>query len=639
MNVIDKILWFFANADAHRIVAPLVLPIAVGLLVYQSHYPYVLLRTLWQRIFGDGFVPLTKADAPSLGMTMPTLLRNREDLDGLRTGLASAIASNYPGRLTIIAVIDGLDVAPDLVRELRAWAAAQTIPENVVLEITGSGKRVGKAFAGDLGVQRLVALAREGVIPEKPPIYFNMDADCELGPMALDRMVRALMRKSIFTGQPGTIVTSHVSIKEHEYFRGWRELFTVKGQLRIAVAREYLVAIGLGRHNVLRVLPQNGASGALYCTWIEIVEWAPHWARFLGELRAKDWLGWWIGNAPPHFDPEKIAPLPEAMTGMGEDTWLSWLACAARFENGKLTVELPRTPAHALWHAFLGYLARPFRYDPRAKIYTTTPTSLKGLFLQRIRWNVSRIWTVQCWNFGLLYHLNIGIPALIDVVLATAFQAIVVVGLVLAPFAGPTSAMAPALFLLVELGYAVERTIGTSIAMLLDSGEKGQWKKVLGLPIAGIFHMVFNVATTIGGFGMQVFGNGYNDRFAPEETMIRGGTSRIALTYRVRRFLSLCVRSIVRGDVPLGWFWFGWGETPWTPNGYQGWTTGIIPPVVHATPDVATTPAVDPAPSMVELVKAAVTEMSDEADDLPDSGVRPRPVAAPAAVRDRASMA
>lgn len=636
-GVLDKIVWFFANADAHQVIAPLVLPIAIGLGLYQSHYPYVLLRALWERAFGDGFVPLTKEDAPSLGMTMPTLLRNREDLEGLRTGLASAIASGYLGRLTIVAVIDGLDQAPALVSELRVWARAQKLPPNVVLEITGSPHRVGKAYAGDLGVKHLARMAQLRKIPEKPPIYFNMDADCELGPYALDRMVRLLMRRSWVTGQPGTIVTSHVSIRESEYYRGLRHLFTLKGQLSIAVAREYLVAIGLGRHNILRVLPQNGASGALYCTWFEIVEWAPRWARFLTTLRTRDWLLWWLGEAPPAFDPERIEPLPEAMTGMGEDTWLSWLACAARFDpQGCVTVALPRTPLHALWYALLAFVARPFRYDPHAKIYTTTPTSIRALFLQRIRWNVSRIWTVQCWNLGLLYHLSIGIPAIVDVVLATAFQAIVVVGLVLAPFAGPVSAMAPAIFVLVECGYFVERTLATLLAMLADRGERGRWKKLLALPLAGSFHLLFNVATTISGFWMQVLGNGYNDRFAPEETLIRGGTSRIALWYRTKRFFGLCVRSVIHGDVPLGWFWVGWGDTPWTPNGYSGWTSGEIPPVVKPVP--AAVPAEQPVVEEIAKALSLVSPPPATDEDLADSGVRPR-IAVTASHPERTSAA
>lgn len=620
----NKFIWFFTNADAHQVVAPLVIPFAIAFGLYQSHYPFVLLRALYQRVFGDGFVPLTKENAPTLGMTMPTLLRNQDDFDGLTTGIGSALRHGYPGKLVLVAVIDGLDVAPKLVDALRAWAAAQDIPENIHLHITGSPTRVGKATAGDLGIRTIVELC-DG---EAPPIYFNMDADCELGPHALERMVIALQRPSRITKEPAMIVTSHVSIREADYWKGVRHFFTLKGQIAVTVAREYLVAIGLGRHNAFRMLPQNGASGALYCTWFPVVEAAPHYAAFLNTLKWGDWVKWWFGAAPPRFDMHAIAPLPEAMTGMGEDTWMSWLAIAARFENGKITLAFPRTPAHALWYAFVGFFARPFRYDPHAKIYTTTPTNLKSLFSQRVRWNISRIWTVQCWGPALLYHLVIGIPAIFDVVLATAFQAVIAGGLILAPIlGGDTPAMAPALFLLVELGYFVERMLGTSIAMVADRGEKGRWKKFLGLPFAGIFHIAFNVVTTVVGFVKQVFGNGYNDKFAPEATLIKGATSRVALGYRIRRFYGLCVRSVIVGDVPLGAFWFGWHKTKWTPNGYEGWTTGKVPAVVRPIEEPAQAPMTLPTLAPVMQMATSTVESNASSDDVPDSGVRRRPSA------------
>lgn len=631
-GITDKLVWFFANADAHQVVAPLVVPFAIAFGLYQSHYPWVLLRALFHRVFGDGFVPFRAGEAPPLGMTMPTLLRNRDDLDGLVASIRSASQSGYPGRLTLMVVIDGLDVEPTLVAELRAFVAGLTLPADMIVKVVGSPQRVGKAMAADLGVLELERLAAAGEIPEMPAIYFNMDADCELGPHALDRMVRALMRPSRLTGKPAMIVTSHVAIREEEYFKGWRQLLTPKGLIAVTVAREYLVAIGLGRTNAMRVLPQNGASGALYCTWMEIVQSAPSWGRFLNDLRLRDWLLWWLGAPPPSFDRRRIEPLPQAMTGMGEDTWMSWLACAARWEGDRVTVALPRTPGHALWYALVAFFARPFRYDPLAKIYTSTPTSMRALFNQRVRWNVSRIWTVQCWGVGLLYHLQIGVFAIIDVVIATAFQAVVVVALVLAPFAGPVPAMAPALFVLVELAYFVERVIGTTIAMIADPDEKGQWKKLLGLPLAGIFHIGFNVVTTVYGAGQQIFGHGYNDRFAPESTLIEGGTSRIALGFRIRRFYALAWRSVTKGDVPLGWFWLGWHETKWTPNGYQGWSTGQVPgpllpepaapaevPVEEPAIAAAADASLTPAPALVTLG----TDVYDD-DPIPDSGVRRR---------------
>jgi len=51
---------------------------------------------------------------------------------------------------------------------------------------------------------------------------------------------------------------------------------------------------------------------------------------------------------------------------------------------------------------------------------------------------------------------------------------------------------------------------------------------------------------------------------------------------------------VIHNDVPLGAFWFGWHETPWTPNGFEGWTRGkkrvLLPrtPPPEPTPDWAT---------------------------------------------------
>jgi len=96
--------------------------------------------------------------------------------------------------------------------------------------------------------------------------------------------------------------------------------------------------------------------------------------------------------------------------------------------------------------------------------------------------------------------------------------------------------------------------------------------KLLALPLSGIYHLIFNVLTTAVGLIADVFLFGINTGFAPEQTLVRAGTGRVALLFRVRRAFALTLRSALRGDVPFGAFWFGWGETPWTRNGYEGWT-------------------------------------------------------------------
>jgi hypothetical protein len=77
-------------------------------------------------------------------------------------------------------------------------------------------------------------------------------------------------------------------------------------------------------------------------------------------------------------------------------------------------------------------------------------------------------------------------------------------------------------------------------------------------------------------------GFGLNTGFAPEETLVRAGTGRVAIAYRLRRAVLLAWRALRYGDVRVGWFWLGWWRTRWTPSGYDGWTNPArkAPPVL-----------------------------------------------------------
>jgi hypothetical protein len=107
------------------------------------------------------------------------------------------------------------------------------------------------------------------------------------------------------------------------------------------------------------------------------------------------------------------------------------------------------------------------------------------------------------------------------------------------------------------------------------------------------------------GYAQDLFLFGLNTHFAPEETFIKSRLPRFALAYRVRRAILFAKRAIIHNDVALGWFWFGWHETKWTPSGYDGWTNGkprsMYPRVVAstATAEVAETTA---APATVPVL-------------------------------------
>ncbi|MBX3270270.1 MAG: hypothetical protein KF729_08410 [Sandaracinaceae bacterium] len=594
----SKIVWFFTNAGPIDILGPLLLPLGIGLVLYQCNYWYILLRALWQRARADGLPRLAPEQRVPLLATVPSLLRNREELEAIQAAIESLLANRYPGPMTIAACVDGTSERPELYRELQRWARRLALPSpDLRVLVTGHAPRRAKGVAIDTGVVEVAARVAAGEIPRAhaPVVFFNVDADSELSPGALELMVHTLLRPSRLTGRPAMVVTSHVAVPKKHYWKGWRHLASTPGIIALSVAREYAVSLGLGRNNS-RILPHTGASGALYCTWFDVIEAAPTYARFMQTLTLRDWLRWWIGHAPPSFEAarRRLAPLPEGVAGMGDDTWITWLAMAARVRDDRtVDFELPRTPAHAAWRALVTYFARPFRYDARAKIYTSTPTTVRGLFKQRMRWNVSRIWTVQRWFPGLAFAWTTGLPAMLDVVLVTGFHILIVIGICLMPFVkAPTMWLAT--LILIELAMFLERALSTLFALWVDRSLRENWRLLLALPTSGLFHFAFNIASTIAGFTRMVFGFGFNSGFSPEGTLILGGSSRIAIAYRLTRALRLAVRSVVRGDVPIGWFWLGWQATPWTANGYAGWDAP--PKRAKARAPSAPTPAALPAP-------------------------------------------
>jgi hypothetical protein len=163
------------------------------------------------------------------------------------------------------------------------------------------------------------------------------------------------------------------------------------------------------------------------------------------------------------------------------------------------------------------------------------------------------------------------------------------------------------------------RAFSTVFALLLDGSVRTGWRMILGLPLAAVYHLAFNIAPTVVGCVQDIFLFGVNTKFSPEETYLKSGLSRIALGYRLRRAFALAIRSAIEGDIPFGAFWFGWHATKWTPNGFEGWTSGqkrvLLRPARLAAPlapEVAVernvTAAAAPAPSnVVSLAEARKT--------------------------------
>jgi len=94
----------------------------------------------------------------------------------------------------------------------------------------------------------------------------------------------------------------------------------------------------------------------------------------------------------PAFSLSRSEPLPEAMTGASDDTAISFMAAMSSWRDGALSMDAPRTPLHALGRLLRAYFwERSPDYEPEARVYTFTPTTLKALWVQRVRWNASRL--------------------------------------------------------------------------------------------------------------------------------------------------------------------------------------------------------------------------------------------------------
>jgi hypothetical protein len=577
---VDHLFWYLTGAARASGLFPFLRGMLICAAIYQIDLLIVLARWLGKKL---GIVPsryvLESRNRHSAVIVLPTLLRGQDELDGLKNAMRSVARNQYPGRLVVVACIDGRAERPRLFQELGAWAAREPVPQNVELHIVGTPVRMGKAMAMDWGVEHVKTLVEEGYLAQFPPLFFNMDADSSLGENALERMAFKLTRKRWLTRTPHLIVTSNVLVSPDQAVGGLSSLFSAAHWLATLVGREYLTSISLGRSNTA-IVPVTEVSGALYCTWSQVYLPSPRYARFLQSLRWTDWLKWWVGFAPPRFSQYRGAPLVEAMTGPGDDTWMTWLACSGTWKDGKVCFDFPRTPLHALVRMLSAWISRPLAFDALAHVYTKTPTTVAGLFRQRLRWNSSRMQDIKRWSPSLAYQWQIGASVMASSLVAITCHVLFVSGLVFVLLrCHPAEALGVSV--LAGSGYALLRLVDSVVALLVSECPVSHWVFLLSLPAAGYYHVAFNTITWIVGTTRDVFGLGQPTTFVPETTARASGLSRFALAYRVRRAFLLACRAIVFGDVPLGAFWLGWSETPWTPNGFDGWTTGARPPSVY----------------------------------------------------------
>lgn len=610
----EGFLWAIQTSSAFEFLWLFGRPFLTLLVLYYASYCLVLARVVFRStgLTRDGLDDAPRPFPDAL-LLLPTLMRTTDELKGLQHSVRSALTNGYPGRLSICVAIDDAGRAPALAQALRGWSAGLDLPRGADISVVGVPQRVGKAMAMEHGIAFIKEQIACGKRSSFPPVFFNLDADCTISPRALERMAwRLITPRGLFHERP-MIVTSNVCVRKSHYWKGWRHFFTVPGQLSIQAAREYTNAIGLGRQS-FRLIPVTAVSGALYCTWSDVQLEAPRFGRFLKTLRLRDWAKWWLGAPPPPFASADLEPHYESTIGPGDDTWISWIAMGARWRGDRIDFELPASPWAALREGVASYFSRAVDYDPAAVVFTSSPTSVRALFRQRVRWNSSRLWLIQRSGLSFFYNWKVAGPVLVDYALLASIHGGIVIGLALWPLSHQPATWL-IMFVFLQLFYGALRVGATLVALLQEGGIRENWQLLLTVPLSGPYHVVFNVTTSIVGWIDDVLLFGLNTGFAPEETLIKCGTGRIAVAYRVRRALQLAVRAVRRGDVPLGWFWLGWSDTPWTLNGYRGWTTPVQPvPVAAPIHLPAPKPAYERVDTPVDLPHAADGSWSTQDD-------------------------
>lgn len=585
-----SLIWKLQTLDGLVLATPLLTSLFL-LMVLSPDYALLLGCRLCQRAFGRSPTARdTGAKALPLLVVVPSLLRARDELTSMM-GTVESIASNgYPGDLTIVVTIDGTDDAPSLYAELRAWAERQVYQRGHRLWVTGTRMRRSKPMAIDHAMEFVKQRVCDGALPAFPPVYVSTDADADLGPCALERIVYRLQRTNAFTGWPARVVAGALHVRGNSFWQGWRHFFSIAGQLNLQVAREYYVG-NLWRYNV-RALPITGVPGAFYCTWSEIFLAIPKFMGYMRELRTGDWLAWWIGEPAPKFSESSAAPIPELLAGDTDDTVTAYMATLARYENGHFTFDPPETPLHALYFLFRSYFVdRALHYEPDAHVFTSSPTSVKTLFKQRKRWNSSRVeLTGRFWR-ALGYHWTLGLPVMtVKVLIARTLLVGAVVYACL-----PAMIWSDAVTFGFAFGYLavlLNSTVSTLFALAIN-GDARYWRMMFALPLGPLYQLVFNWLPGAVGVTSDVLLFGNRTGFAPESTLIRGGSTRIALAFRLRRAFLLALRTVWAGDVPLGAFWLGWSETPWAPSGFEGFTSNKKPRSILMSPPMASAAAGD----------------------------------------------
>jgi cellulose synthase/poly-beta-1,6-N-acetylglucosamine synthase-like glycosyltransferase len=581
----ESLVWGIRTHEAFTFAWPIFLNLVICLVIAQGDFPLLIAARLLRSSFfrKDSFYRRPSGERPTGLVIIPSLLRDDGDFNAITTTLESCGANGYPSELHIIASVDGRTENPKLYAELEAWVRRQRHPKNVHVLVTGTETRLGKMMAVEAGVAFMKDLVSSGHVAAFPEVYFSIDGDGTLGDDALERLAHRLTTPHVITGNMRRVVSGKICIRPDLFWRGWRALFTVEGQIYMQVAREFMVS-NVSRFN-WKPTPMIGIPGALYCTWGELIEMAPRYMGFMQGLTFKDCVDWWMGRGAPKFSEQSPPSMPEALTGASDDTCIAFIASLASWRDGKLSFDAPASPLHAFGRLFRSFIyERSHDYEPEARVYTYTPSTLKGLWKQRVRWNASRFECAGRFWRAFWFHWEIGFP--VGAQLATVLRNVLEMTAyyVILPYYCMGSSNGLLNYLVGYAGQTIAYTLYSLSALMLEREYRKFWRVLLCLPVASLYTIGINFFGCVYGVSRDLlfFGNATN--FAPEWTLEKGGCVRVALLFRVRRFLALALRSVVYGDVPLGTFWVGWSETTWTPSGFVGWTTGKKPRAIFVWP-------------------------------------------------------
>lgn len=582
-------LWGLRTFDAFSFAWPVFLNLAICLGFAQIDFVLLIGATLLRGAFGrgDAFRPAGAGERPTGLVVIPSLLRGDDDFNAIVTTVESCATNGYPSQLVIVASVDGRTELPKLYAKLLAWVKdnRRRWPENVHVYVAGTETRLGKMMAVEAGLDFMRELVAKGdpKHPKYPDLYFSIDGDGTLGEHALERLAARLTKPHPVTRNPRRVVSGKICIRPDLVWRGVRALFTVEGQIYAQVAREFIVS-NVARHN-WKLTPKIGIPGALYCAWSDLILQAPRYMGFMQSLRFRDWLGWMVGQGAPRFSESDAKPLPEALTGASDDTCIAFLASIGTWKDGRLDFDAPATPLHALARLLRGYFfERSHDYEPEARVYTYTPSTLKGLWVQRVRWNSSRFECAGRFWRAFWFHWEIGMPvgAHLWLVLQTVLE--MTTYYVVLPYLCFGNAHAALGYVVGYAGQLIAFSLYTVLALGLEKQRKDYLAVMLVLPLAPLHSIAINFFGCVYGVSRDLLFFGNATKFAPEWTLMKGRCERVALSFRVRRFLALALRSALYNDVPFGSFWFGWTETPWTPSGFEGWTTGKAPRAILPRP-------------------------------------------------------